>query len=204
MLGKGQWQEVPADIHPRGCASAGKLKVSARAGSWLSVYPAPLTANLELGGNNAPPLPWTLHSCVNLKLRELFHMSYQTGRIHISLRGWKKQHLAYRQKPRSLLGYPPHFSPQSTSHQIRCLPETQRQTPVLTSRDEYKSRCNKQAREAHLLHQFQKQYQETQSHRENPLMLFAQQTKRCNAARPGITVLHLGQAPPHACSAHPQ
>lgn len=52
--------------------------------------------NQELGGNNMPPLPWTLRSCVNLKLRELFHMSYQKGRIHISLRGSKKQHLAYR------------------------------------------------------------------------------------------------------------
>lgn len=172
------------------------------AGSRFTLHPS--RANREPGGNNKPPLPWTLHSCVNLKLRELFHMSYQKGRIHISLRGWKKQHLAYRQKPGSLLGYPPHFSPQSTSHQIPCLPETHRQTLVLTSGHEYKSQCNKQAREAHLLHQSQKQYQETQTHRENPLMLFAQQTKRCDAGRPSIAVLHLGRALPHTCSAHPQ
>lgn len=57
----------------------------------------PSGANRELDGNNTPPLPWTLHSCVNVKLWELFHMSYQKGTIHISLRGVEKiTQLTYR------------------------------------------------------------------------------------------------------------
>lgn len=103
-------------------------------GSDSQLIQHPSWANWELGGNNTLSLPWTSHSCVNFKLRELFHMSYQKRRIFISLKGWKK-HLAYRQKPASLLGYSPHFSPWSTSHQIRCLPETQRQTLHLISRE---------------------------------------------------------------------
>lgn len=79
-------------------------------GSYSQLIQHPSWANWKLGGNNKPSLSWALRSHINLKLMELFHTFYQKRRIFISLRGWKK-HLAYRQKPGSLLGYPPHFSP---------------------------------------------------------------------------------------------
>lgn len=50
----------------------------------------PPGANRELGGNNTPPLPWTLLSCVNLKLRELFHMSYHKGENSHEFDGMEK------------------------------------------------------------------------------------------------------------------
>lgn len=105
LVGQEQWPEGPTDTPLQGAVPAlvsSKSVPEPGSGSWFICHPT--WANRELGANTTPPLPWTLHSCVNLKLRELFHTSYRKGRTRISLRGGENHHLAPRQKPGSPLG----------------------------------------------------------------------------------------------------
>ena len=64
-------REVPAAQGAVPVLASSESAPEPGAGSRLIQHPS--EAKQGLGGNNTPPLPWTFNSCVNLKLRELFH-----------------------------------------------------------------------------------------------------------------------------------